>query len=70
MLNFDIHIFEKISKLIFSWYMGCMDGSSNLKFNFRFNFKTYKWYVDASIDLNFDLERILVHVKYRCMHET
>ena len=31
MLNFDIHIFEKILKSnYFSWYMRCMDGSLNL----------------------------------------
>ena len=32
MLNFDIYDFEKISKLIFSRYMRCMDGFFKLKF--------------------------------------
>ena len=71
MLNFDIHVFEKILKSKFSWYIRCKDGSLNLKFNFKFSFKIYNWYIVICIDLNFDLERILVniHVKYRCMYE-
>ena len=63
MLNFNIHIFEKISKLIFFWYMKYIDGSSNLKFDFRFNSKIYSWYVDICIDLKIDLERVVVHMK-------
>ena len=48
--------------------MRCIDRSSNLKFNFRFSFRTYSLYVITCIDLNFDLERVLVHVHVHVIH--
>ena len=73
MLKIDIHILKRVEfqNLIFSWYMRCIDESLNLKFNFRFDIRTYSWYVKACIYLNFDLEWFLVHVHMICrwMHK-
>ena len=63
---------KKFQNVIFLWYIRYIDESLNLKFNFKFNFRIYNWYIKACIDLNFDLERFLVHVHMicRCMYKS
>ena len=63
---------KKFQNQILSWYIRCIDESLNQKFNFGSNFRIYSWYVKACIDINFDLERFLVHVHMicKCIHKS
>ena len=68
-----IYMFWKeFQNLIFSWYMRCIDEYFKSEIYFKFNFRTYSWYVKACIALNFVLEQFLVHnyVIYRSMHKS
>ena len=72
MHKIDIHVFKKNFKIwFFFWYMRCTDEYFESEIYFRFNCKTYRWYVKACIDLNFVLEWFLVHnyMICRCMYK-